>query len=193
MCCSDLFQTSIPWKFALAGFYTQFVIITSNVAIWRGMWNVLDAFLFPEDPLTSFVSSLVLGYLILLQMFALEYPASETATRLDGYPRQYKIIFENILVFIATWATLLVWRGAWELVVHYVIPDKVVGGWTCHWIGTVGLLTLQVFRNVATNGIDRDGAYEGGEGLYPTKYIRALLADRLNLEVCDHSTTRLHM
>ena len=61
----------------------------------------------------------------------------------------YKIMFEDVVVLAATWANLLLWRGAWDLCLAYVIPDPVVGGWICHWVGTVSLILLQVSHCLA--------------------------------------------
>ena len=66
-----------------------------------------------------------------------------TSTRLDDYP-VWKILFEDVIMLVATWANLLLWRGGWDLCVKYVIPDPLIGGWICHWLGTIGLMSLQV-------------------------------------------------
>ena len=42
------------------------IIAISVVMIWRGVWGILDTFLFPNYPLISYSISLVLGILILL-------------------------------------------------------------------------------------------------------------------------------
>ena len=44
--------------------------------------------------------------------------------------------------------------------------------WTTHALSTGSLLALQLLNNVTLNGIDKDGGYSGGSGIYPTKYLR---------------------
>ena len=67
------------------------------------------------------------------------------STKLDQCSNSiWKIIFEDVIMLVATWTNLLLWRGAWDLCLAYVIPDPLVGGWICHWIGTIGLVGLQV-------------------------------------------------
>ena len=44
--------------------------------------------------------------------------------------------------------------------------------WTTHALGTGALLALQLMNNVTLNGIDKDGGYSGGSGIYPTQYLR---------------------
>ena len=135
-----------------------------------------DEFLFPHRHLVSDLISIIVGYAILSVLFVLEFPLSFISNRLSRRESKVpKIVFEDIVMFVATWATLLLWRGGWDLCLKYVIPDKVIGGWVSHWIGTWGLIVLQAFNNVAMNGIEIDGEYPGGEGLFPTEYLRELL------------------
>ena len=44
--------------------------------------------------------------------------------------------------------------------------------WTTHALSTGSLLALQLLNNVTLNGIDKDGGYSGGSGIYPTTYLR---------------------
>ena len=146
------------------------MVVTSNILVWRGIWNVYDAFLYPEDHLFSDLVSLVLGYVLCILMFFLQWPAGKRechgivsalilnqfegrshlisgliSTKLDQCSNSiWKIIFEDVIMLVATWTNLLLWRGAWDLCLAYVIPDPLVGGWICHWIGTIGLVGLQV-------------------------------------------------
>lgn len=41
------------------------VVAVAIVTFWRGAWGLLDLYLFPEDPLISYVVSLALGLVIL--------------------------------------------------------------------------------------------------------------------------------
>ncbi|MCF7844945.1 MAG: hypothetical protein K9M03_03920 [Kiritimatiellales bacterium] len=42
------------------------LIGTAVVLFWRGMWGVLDLYLFPENEALSFVTSIALGILMLI-------------------------------------------------------------------------------------------------------------------------------
>ncbi|MBU0766962.1 hypothetical protein KKF55_04250 [Patescibacteria group bacterium] len=46
--------------------FHSILIGTAVVLFWRGMWGVLDLYLFPENEALSFVTSILLGILILL-------------------------------------------------------------------------------------------------------------------------------
>jgi len=41
------------------------IIAFAIVAFWRGAWGILDVFLFPNNPLSSSVASLLIGIIIL--------------------------------------------------------------------------------------------------------------------------------
>ena len=46
--------------------FHSILIGTAVVLFWRGMWGVLDLYLFPENEALSFITSILLGMLILL-------------------------------------------------------------------------------------------------------------------------------
>ena len=46
-------------------FATVLVTAAAVVFFWRGVWGILDHYLFPENPMLSYLSSLLLGLFIL--------------------------------------------------------------------------------------------------------------------------------
>lgn len=46
-------------------FFTEMLAIIAIVLIWRGLWNLLDMYVFPENPILSNLISLVLGTLLI--------------------------------------------------------------------------------------------------------------------------------
>lgn len=46
-------------------FVTVFVTAAAVVFFWRGVWGFLDYYLFPENPLLSYLSSIFIGLAIL--------------------------------------------------------------------------------------------------------------------------------
>ena len=182
-CFLSFLQPSLTFAYVLDASFSQFVIVTSNVCIWRGIWNVLDAFLYPSDAVTSELASLVIGYAGYALLFALQWPTAAVAARLHrGRSKAAQVAFEDGVMVVATWLNVVLWRGGWDACVRYLLPDeKVVGGWATHYAGACGLLVLQVFNTVALNGIERDGAYELGDGIYPTRYLRDIFADKLKV------------
>lgn len=182
----DLLEPDIVFKtshdrlipFVLDCLFTQFVIVSSSICIWRGIWNIADAFIFPHikghpDDDSDLVS-LLFGLLSTFFFLILQYPTSQLSARLDSHPWA-KIAFEDALFTILMWSNMLLWRGSWNLCIRHFLPKRHVGSWVSHWIGTVGLMVLQVFNNVGLHGIVRDGTYMRGEGIYVTHYLRILL------------------
>lgn len=46
-------------------FFRNLTIILASVLIWRGSWNLLDKFLFPDSPLLSSFFSIIFGIFLL--------------------------------------------------------------------------------------------------------------------------------
>ena len=52
-------------KSGLRHFTTILVTAAAVVFFWRGVWGILDHYLFPENPMISNLSSILMGLLIL--------------------------------------------------------------------------------------------------------------------------------
>lgn len=46
-------------------FIKNLVIVIGVVAVWRGMWNLMDHYIFPSNPLLSNLICIVLGIFLL--------------------------------------------------------------------------------------------------------------------------------
>ena len=148
-----------------------------NILIWRGLWNILDTFFYPEDVLTSSIASLVVGLGTVIVLFLFAPLMAIASERLDSHHIAFKLTYEGLIFVIGTCCVLTAWRGGWDLCRDYVIPDPRVGGWVCHVVGVVGLILTQCFSSVALSGIDIDGTYNQGQGLFPTSYLRYYFED----------------
>lgn len=171
--------------FVLDHLFTQHVVVFSTICVWRGIWNILDAFVFPHRHFRSDLSCLVGGLALVVSVFAVERPTSAISAALDGHPIG-RLFFEDVLFIGLVWANLLLWRGASNLCTHFILPprnvgESEVGAWVTHVIGTVGLMAMRAFNNVGLHGIEQDGIYERGEGIYRIRY----LADLLDARRCD--------
>jgi len=40
--------------------------VVAIIIIWRGIWGILDLFIFPNNPLLSYLISTVFGFILLL-------------------------------------------------------------------------------------------------------------------------------
>ena len=173
----SLFQSTTKCLFLLDVLYTQLVVTFCNILIWRGLWNILDTFFYPEDVLTSSIASLVVGLGTVIVLFLFAPLMAIASERLDSHHIAFKLTYEGLIFVIGTCCVLTAWRGGWDLCRDYVIPDPRVGGWVCHVVGVVGLILTQCFSSVALSGIDIDGTYNQGQGLFPTSYLRYYFED----------------
>lgn len=41
------------------------LVVIGVVMVWRGVWGLLDAYLFPEDPILSYSISILAGLILL--------------------------------------------------------------------------------------------------------------------------------
>ncbi|ESO07620.1 hypothetical protein HELRODRAFT_170165 [Helobdella robusta] len=163
-------------KFALDCLFTQFVVVTISITIWWALWWLFDITLF-KDPSTDPICCLV-GFIISISLLLLQVPLSRISESLDG--RYWlKLAYEDTIFIILTWANVMFWRGFWNVWINDFLPKKTVGCWVSHVIGSVGLLFLQGLNNVGLNGIDRDGSYQGGSGIFPNKYLQEIFKEFL--------------
>jgi hypothetical protein len=40
--------------------------VLAIIIIWRGVWGLLDLFIFPQNPLLSYITSTIFGFILLL-------------------------------------------------------------------------------------------------------------------------------
>lgn len=48
-----------------SGFFATLFVLVGVVFVWRGVWHLIDTFLFPGDPALSAVLSILIGVAIL--------------------------------------------------------------------------------------------------------------------------------
>ena len=175
-CICVCVQPSNALRFTADCSFTLFIVTSCVIILWRGMWNLLAALLIPENQLIHDVGLLAAGYSIIGFLFVIQTPSSFISVYLQKYSG-CKIVFEDLLFLIVQWGNLLLWRGGYNLCCYYLLPDSKLGAWLSHLLGTFGLIALQVFCNMALNGVNKDGQHPNGEGLYPTSYLREYLRD----------------
>lgn len=100
----------------------EYIISLLSILAWRGSYTLLDVFLFPQNPLMSAVSSLIIGYPL---YFSLMYTQSYT-DKLCQWPNSIHSkplpIVHNIRHLTAFFTCVLLWRGFWLLFDTYIDP-----------------------------------------------------------------------
>lgn len=47
------------------GFYITLINIVGIVLVWRGLWNLMDQYIFPDKPLLSNIVTILVGLFLL--------------------------------------------------------------------------------------------------------------------------------
>ncbi|XP_055328107.1 uncharacterized protein LOC129581190 isoform X2 [Paramacrobiotus metropolitanus] len=140
---SDLTETFflIPTRFRtkrtsriahfLDNIFSMGIVIPLITSTWRGVWYLLDwLIVFPADVVAperqlfwSYMISTLSGFAIAVIAVLLQKPSSVISAYLEQQGRWLsKIVFEDILMAVATFASIDLWRGVWGLYDEYFFP-----------------------------------------------------------------------
>ncbi|XP_049834893.1 uncharacterized protein LOC126278683 isoform X1 [Schistocerca gregaria] len=155
------------------------VLVVGNLIVftWRGVWTLLDLYLYPDDQLWSAIASLVLGYGVVLVAFALQLPLSLAVGRLQGASR---LLAADLYHLVSFFGTVNVWRGVWNVLEIFLLEEyPELGCWVCATLPLFLLMLLGCGNSVLVRGVFIDGEEPGGRCIiFPCKYLRAYLQDR---------------
>ncbi|XP_056641897.1 uncharacterized protein LOC130448495 [Diorhabda sublineata] len=149
------------------------IVGTLVVFVWRGVWLLVDVFLFPDDYLFSNWSSLVLGYFSVGIAFLLQPAMKYLCERLTGVSR---LLVADIFILFALFGTVNVWRGIWNLLNIYFLPDNLeLSGWITHWVSLIVLFLCRCSNSLLVRGVYIDAEEPGGEcAVFPCYYLRII-------------------
>ncbi|XP_047120508.1 uncharacterized protein LOC124803366 [Schistocerca piceifrons] len=155
------------------------VLVVGNLIVftWRGVWTLLDLYLYPDDQLWSAIASLVLGYGVVLVAFALQLPLSLAVGRLQG---SWRLLVADLYHLVSFFGTVNVWRGVWNVLEIFLLEEyPELGCWVCATLPLLLLMLLGCGNSVLVRGVFIDGEEPGGRCIiFPCKYLRAYLQDR---------------
>ncbi|XP_071454961.1 uncharacterized protein fusl [Hetaerina americana] len=148
------------------------VIGTLVVVVWRGAWYLLDRLLFPEKPEWSAWGSLVLGYSITIFVFSLQIPAQVLCARLKH--SFLRLVTADTFIFLSFCGTVNVWRGVWNLLNLFLLPDlPLMSNWLTHVVSLLVLMLLHCSNSILVRGVWLDGEEKKGACVvFPVLYIR---------------------
>jgi hypothetical protein len=172
-----LLQPSLSIRYVLDSVYTHILIFLAIVS-WRSMLNIVYQSMF-DDLFKTQVACLLIGLCLMTLLFALEEPLAWgvlSAERKGGW--WGKLIYEDIVYLIIMWCQCFLWIGGWDLVAAYCFPAIPEGAWTCMILGLVALMSLQQFGFVSVCGCVVDGADQGRDAIFPTKFLRHFVMPR---------------
>ncbi|XP_035723250.1 uncharacterized protein LOC118442130 [Vespa mandarinia] len=147
------------------------VVGTLVVFVWRGVWILFDLYLLPENREHSALGSLAIGYIIVVVTFSLQPLMRYVCARLEGLSR---LIAADAFLLLSFLGTVNVWRGIWNLLDLWLLPNNLV--LSC-WITSVGcfvfLLLLNCSNSILVRGVYIDAEEEEGKCvIFPCHYLR---------------------
>ena len=158
--------------------FSHFIIHGLTILSWRGMWNFLGSFIFPDDATVSDFFCLGLGYTLVLLLFLFEELLASMTLKMAMHGFYYKLIWEDIVYTVVFFCNTILWRGGWNLIATYIFSDYEFGGWFCLSVGSVSLISMQLFSFVFSHAITIDGSDPGRDAVFPTKYLRVYFTQR---------------
>lgn len=149
------------------------IVGTLVVFVWRGVWLLVDVFLFPDDYILSNWSSLVLGYLSVGLAFMLQPAMKYLCERLTGVSR---LLVADIFILFALFGTVNVWRAIWNLLDIYFLPDNLeLSGWITAWVSLIVLFLCRCSNSLLVRGVYIDAEEPGGDcAVFPCYYLRII-------------------
>ncbi|XP_050520645.1 uncharacterized protein LOC126894043 isoform X2 [Daktulosphaira vitifoliae] len=170
-------NTGYSCLYVLDSFFSVCIIGTLVVVVWRGVWAIMDKYLYPEQEQMSAWLSLVIGYSVVLVAFSLQYWVKNLVRRIKGIKR---IIVVDIYLLFSFFGAVNVWRGIWNMLDVYFLPEaQVTSYWISHIACFIILVALNSSNSILVRGVYMDGEGDGTQCVdFPCYYVRLLVQKR---------------
>ncbi|KAJ3622343.1 hypothetical protein MTP99_002858 [Tenebrio molitor] len=157
--------------------FSVLVIGTLVVFVWRGAWALIDIFLFPENDVWSAWGSLIVGYSAVAVAFMLQPFMRWLCDRITGVAR---LLVADIFLILSLIGTINVWRGIWNLLNIYLLPDQLeLSCWLTHWICLIVLILLGCSNSLLVRGVYIDAEEPAGKCVvFPCYYLRLIFQEQ---------------
>ncbi|XP_058119882.1 uncharacterized protein LOC131282408 [Anopheles ziemanni] len=168
-----------PGLYVLDCMFSVLVIGSLVVFVWRGLWVLLDLKLFPHDQGTSAWASVIIGYGVTGLTFSLQPLMRWTCDRLTGF---WRVVVADFFLFFSFIGTINVWRGIWQALDTYFLPDeKLLSNWITHAVSLLLLILLNCSNSVLVRGVYIDAEEPAGQCVvFPVYYIRLFFQKERN-------------
>ncbi|CAI6365731.1 unnamed protein product [Macrosiphum euphorbiae] len=165
------------WLYVLDSFFSVCIIGSLVVIVWRGVWGLMDDYLYPDDYHTSAILSLVIGYSVVLLAFALQPAIKKLVNKVNGFKR---ILFVDVYLLFSFFGAVNVWRGVWAMLDIHFIPDAPI---TSYWVSHIACFAFLVLLNssnsILVRGVYIDAEEDGTQCVdFPCYYVRLLVQKR---------------
>lgn len=168
-----------PGLYILDCMFSVLVIGSLVVFVWRGLWVLLDMELFPEDRALSAWASVLIGYGVTGVTFSLQPLMRWACDRLTGI---WRVIVADLFLFFSFIGTINVWRGVWQLLDFYFLPEnRLLSNWITHISSLLLLILLNCSNSVLVRGVYIDAEEPAGQCVvFPVYYIRLFFQKERN-------------
>ena len=184
-----MLQNEVSLRHIVDTVVTIIVVHSLCTSSWRGLWELVDLGLFPENHYHSAYASLAIGYAATLLAYGLQFIAQLKSV--TGVGHMSRVSFDQSLTVLTHFATALTWRGWWKTYALFIFPDDPgLAGTIGHVTGFVGLALLGASSTLSPRGAPLDGGDEPSESLlisldYTQYYLK-------NGCYCCHSNSDNH-
>ncbi|XP_050520646.1 uncharacterized protein LOC126894043 isoform X3 [Daktulosphaira vitifoliae] len=126
---------------------------------------------------TMFRAQKVIGYSVVLVAFSLQYWVKNLVRRIKGIKR---IIVVDIYLLFSFFGAVNVWRGIWNMLDVYFLPEaQVTSYWISHIACFIILVALNSSNSILVRGVYMDGEGDGTQCVdFPCYYVRLLVQKR---------------
>lgn len=128
---------------------SSFVIAPTIVGYWRGTWNLMNHYLYPNDLLSSSISSLIIGIFghLIFNIF------QDTFKNTFNRDKHRLIYYIASRVYTALFGIVCVngWRGGWQLIDRYTTTSNVSIVLLITVTCVIILLLLKASRNISAS------------------------------------------
>ncbi|XP_074029308.1 transmembrane protein fuseless isoform X1 [Leptinotarsa decemlineata] len=171
--------------------FSVLIVGSLVVFVWRGVWLMLDIILFPDNFTISSWGSLILGYICVVFAFLLQPAMRYTCERLNGFSR---LLVADTFILFAFFGTVNVWRGIWNLLNIFFLPDNMeLSCWITHWVCLIILILCRCSNSLLVRGVYIDAEEPAGKCVvFPCYYLRVIFRKKklkkLNVASASHNT-----
>jgi hypothetical protein len=150
-------------KYALDCFFTVTVNLSLVILCWRGLWNLLDIYLFPDDSLLSSVICLGSGYSLCSVLTFVQYGflrRKDSKSESFENNKLFRLASLEIWNMIGFVGSVGAWRGLWNFYNLYIVletPNNETELLTAA-VGAVGLVVIGCFSTIIVKLRPIDGS-----------------------------------
>ena len=146
------------------------------VVYWRGVWEIFDVQVLPDDPHTSAIICLIIAYTLQAVLCVIQ-PGAHVLYR-SRRSKVWRWALESCTFFVANLISVTHWRGIWLLLDCHFLPDNPgLSAGITHAVGMIGLWLMVCGQSVTVAGCGIDGDSPNEEGcLVSNYYIRLFVS-----------------